>query len=30
MNTKSWNDLAELSMTVDSSYNNHYLLMQTM
>ena len=26
MNTKSWNDLAELSMTVDSSYNNLLLI----
>ena len=26
MNTKSWNDLAELSMTVDSSFNNLLLI----
>ena len=26
MNTKSWNDLAELSMTIDSSYNNLLLI----
>ena len=26
MNTKSWNDLAELNMTIDSSYNNLLLI----
>ena len=26
MNTKSWNDLAELSTTIDSSYNNLLLV----